>query len=46
MVCIHAAQIQGVLIRALEMEDAEKKMQPMIREIKSLQKVVEQFKRI
>ncbi len=46
VVCIPAAQIQGVLIRALEMEAAEKKMQPMIREIKSLQKVVEQFKRI
>ena len=46
VVCIPATQIQKVLTRALEMEAAEKKMQPMIREIKSLQKVVEEFKRI
>lgn len=46
VVCIPASQVDGVLARALEMEAAEKKMQPRIRELKSLQKVVEEFKRI
>jgi len=46
VVCIPAGQIDAVIERALEMEAAEKKMLPKIHEIKSLQKVVEMFKRI
>lgn len=46
VVCIPAGQIQAVLKRALEMEAAEKKMVPMIYKLKSLQKVIEMFKRI
>jgi len=46
VVCIPAGQVDAVLERALEMEAAEKKMVPMIYEIKALQKVVEMFKRI
>jgi 4-hydroxy-4-methyl-2-oxoglutarate aldolase len=46
VVCIPAGQIDAVIERALEMEAAEKKMVPKIYEIKSLQKVVEMFKRI
>ena len=46
VVCIPAGQVDVVLERALEMEAAEKKMVPMIYEIKALQKVVEMFKRI
>lgn len=46
VVCIPAEQVDAVIKRALEMEAAEKKMVPMIYKIKSLQKVVEIFKRI
>ena len=46
VVCIPAGQIQAVLRRAQEMEAVEKKMMPMIREIKSLQQVIAKFKRI
>lgn len=46
VVCIPAGQIDVVIERALEMEAAEKKMVPLIYEIKSLQKVVKIFKRI
>ena len=46
VVCIPAGQVDAVLERALQMEEAEKKMVPMIYKIKSLQKVVEMFKRI
>jgi len=46
VVCIPAARIVAVIERALEMEAAEKKMVPKIHELKSLQKVVEMFKRI
>jgi len=46
VVCIPAGQVDAVLKRALEMEAAEKKMVPMIYKTKSLQKVVEMFKRI
>ena len=46
VVCIPAGQVLGVLKKALEMEAAEKKMVPLIYKIKSLQKVVEMFKRI
>lgn len=45
-VCIPAGHIQPVLKRALEMEATEKQMMPMIRNTKSLQKVMEKFKRI
>jgi regulator of RNase E activity RraA len=46
VVCIPAAQIQPVIKLALKMEATEKKMVPMIYKLKSLQKVVEMFKRI
>ena len=46
VVCIPASKIEEVIGRALEMEATEKKMIPKIYEIKSLQKVVEMFKRI
>ncbi|MBI82997.1 MAG: hypothetical protein CMJ81_07365 [Planctomycetaceae bacterium] len=46
VVCIPADHVGAVLERALEMEAAEKKMIPKIHELKSLQKVVEMFKRI
>jgi len=46
VVCIPADHVDAVLERALEMEAAEKKMIPKIHELKSLQKVVEMFKRI
>ncbi len=46
VVCIPAARIKEVVARAQEMEEAEKKMIPMIQEIKSLRKVVEMFRRI
>ena len=46
VICIPAGRIQEVLARALQMEETEKKMIPLIRKIKSLQKAVEMFKRI
>ena len=46
VICIPAGQVQAVLERSLEMEAAEKKMVPMIYQLKSLQKVVKMFKRI
>jgi regulator of RNase E activity RraA len=46
VVCIPAGQVQPVLQRALQMEATEKQMMPMIRDTKSLQKVMEKFKRI
>lgn len=46
VVCIPAGQIQAVIQRAQEMEATEKQMMPMIRDVKSLQKVIEKFKRI
>jgi regulator of RNase E activity RraA len=46
VVCIPASQIQAVLRRALEMEETEAKMIPLIREVKSLQKAIEQYNRI
>ena len=46
VVCIPASQIQAVLRRAQEMEEAEKKMMPMIQKTKSLQEVIKKFKRI
>ena len=46
VVCVPAGQIDRVIKRAMEMEEAEMKMRPMIRKFKSLQKVVDMFKRI
>ncbi len=46
VVCIPAVHVQSVMARALEMEEAEAKMIPMIHKIKSLQKVIDVFKRI
>jgi regulator of RNase E activity RraA len=46
VVCIPAGQIQAVIRRSQEMEALEKEMMPMIREVKSLQKVIDKFKRI
>ena len=46
VVCIPSARVKEVIARAQEMEEAEKKMIPMIQELKSLQKVVEKFRRI
>ena len=46
VVCIPAAHVQAVISRALEMEEAESKMIPMIHKVKSLQKVIDIFKRI
>ena len=46
VVCVPAAHVNQVIARALEMEATEKKMIPKIHELKSLQKVVELFKRI
>lgn len=46
VVCIPSGRIEEVLARALEMEETEKKMVPLIQKIKSLQKAVELFKRI
>lgn len=46
VVCIPAARVNEVVTRAQEMEEAEKKMIPMIRKIKSLQEVVRMFRRI
>ena len=46
VVCIPAADIDGVLKKALEMEETEKKMRPMLYKVKSLQKAVQLFKRI
>lgn len=46
VVCIPAGDIDGVLKKALEMEETEKKMRPMLYKVKSLQKAVQLFKRI
>ena len=46
VVCIPAGQVQAVIRRSQEMEALEKEMMPMIREVKSLQKVIDKFKRI
>lgn len=46
VVRVPANQIRAVLQRAQEMEEAEKKMMPMIQRIKSLQEVINKFKRI
>jgi regulator of RNase E activity RraA len=46
VVSIPAGQIKAVLRRAQEMEETEKKMIPMIQKLKSLQKVLDVFKRI
>ncbi len=46
VVRIPAAHVASVIARALEMEEAEAKMVPMIKKIKSLQKVIDIFKRI
>ena len=46
VVRIPAAHVEPVIARALEMEEAEAKMIPMIHKIKSLQKVIDIFKRI
>ena len=46
VVCIPAGQIDAVLQLALKMEETERKMLPLLRKTKSLQKVIEEFKRI
>lgn len=43
---IPAQHIQAVLRRALELEETEKKMTPMIKKLKSLGKVIQMFQRI
>ncbi len=46
VVCIPQSKIEAVLRRSREMEESEAKMMPKIYEIKSLEKVIEMFKRI
>ena len=46
VVRIPAAHVDSVVARALEMEEAEAKMIPLIHKVKSLQKVIDIFKRI
>ncbi|CAN5521499.1 hypothetical protein BH23BAC4_BH23BAC4_12340 [soil metagenome] len=46
VVRVPAGQIEPVIRRALEMEDTEKKMLPVLRETGSLAEVIRRFRRI